>query len=124
MRISFGLSAASRLVGNRPMSKAEPRRERREKMDISVLPERHARAGRGLREADKKKPRRQLCLGGAHALAAFVKRPQADRSNRRWVCSTAGSRLASTEIKTAGWDVVGEYCSPRYPGDSEKLARG
>src|SRR5947209_6094270 len=97
MRISFGLSAARSAVGSSPANSVEAMRERRVKMDMCVLHWRHACAWPRLMEAGKK-ARRQLCLGGAHALAAFLKRPQADRSNRRYEYSTRGAALASTRM--------------------------
>src|SRR5947209_13606193 len=97
MRISFGLSAAMSAVGSRPANNTEPSKDRLEKMDMSVLHWRHACAWPGLMEAGKK-ARRQLRLGGAHALAAFLKRPQADRSNRRYDYSRRGAALASTRM--------------------------
>src|SRR3954466_7423703 len=75
MRISFGLSAANRLVGRSPARKAEQMRARREKRDMKSSMRWRRHQSRWWMEADQNKTRHQPTLGRGPRFSCIFKAP-------------------------------------------------
>src|SRR5688572_17494868 len=98
MRISLGLSCAnSAVLGTRPTKSAEARIERRDQKAMitsthraAITPKRGGRIDEKAGVFKTTRPRLMATGRAPTALAAFVKRPQAARSNRRYVLKLKG----------------------------------